>query len=322
METLKKTDHIPVMINEVLYYAAPQKGEIWIDGTFGAGGYSKVFLENSECQLIGVDKDPHVKSYAEQCKTQYPDRFSFFTGCFSQIDEFFSEDKKQGMYDGIMVDLGVSSMQLDQRERGFSFMDDGPLDMRMGGEGMSASDIVQTYPEEEIANILFQFGGEKKSRKIAKSIVEYRKHNPIIRTSQLVDIIKSAVKFYNDSINPATRSFQALRIHVNDELGALKKLLCNAENVLKEKGKLIVVSFHSLEDSLVKAHFRTLTHKNTAISRYRPEEPTLSFSSDWKIITAKAIHPSLEEIKKNPRARSAKLRAFQKISSDHQEEVL
>ena len=289
------------MLNEVLAALQPQDNGVYVDATFGNGGYSEAILQQADCRVIALDRDTTVLPRAEELKQQYGSRFEFRPGRFGDFDTLVTED-----IDGAVFDIGVSSMQLDQADRGFSFAKDAPLDMRMSQTGTSAADLVNTLPEEELAAILFNYGEEKKSRQIARKIVEARKIKPVTSTSELANIIYQVVKrSFNQTIDPATRSFQALRIAVNDELEELRKGLDKASRRLKKGGRLVVVDFHSLEDRIVKTFFKNNSDKAVHVSRYRPQETTGNALFGF---ASKAIVPSAQEIGLNNRSRSAKLR--------------
>ena len=293
--------HIPVMLSEVMNALNIKDGGVYLDATFGFGGYTKAILEAKNCKVIAVDRDPNVCSRVEEIKAQYQNRFEFKKGCFSNIDELVTEP-----LDGVVFDIGVSSMQLDEAERGFSFSKEGKLDMRMSCDGQSAYDIVNTYSAEKIADILYRFGEERKSRQIAQKIAQKREIKPIETTTELADIVRSVVyKKFGDT-DPATRTFQAIRIAVNDELFELEEGLKAAAKLLKEGGRLVVVDFHSLEDRIVKMFFKQNSAKKEHVSRYQSKAPT----TDNKLFSyvSKAVLPSFREIETNPRARSAKLR--------------
>lgn len=293
--------HFPVMLNEVLAALQPEDGGVYVDATFGNGGYSEAILLQANCRVIALDRDATVLPRAEELKQQYGSRFEFRPGRFGDFDTLVTED-----IDGAVFDIGVSSMQLDQADRGFSFAKDAPLDMRMSQTGTSAADLVNTLPEEGLAAILFNYGEEKKSRQIARKIVEARKIKPVTSTSELANIIYQVVKrSFNQTIDPATRSFQALRIAVNDELEELRKGLDKASRRLKKGGRLVVVDFHSLEDRIVKTFFKNNSDKAVHVSRYRPQETTGNALFGF---ASKAIVPSAQEIGLNNRSRSAKLR--------------
>ena len=294
--------HYPVMLNEVLDSLDVCDNKTYVDATFGNGGYSEAILNKANCKVIALDRDNTVLSRVEELKKQYGNRFEFKLGCFGNFAELIEEN-----IDGAVFDIGVSSMQLDQAERGFSFTKNAPLDMRMSQSGVSAKDLVNTLSEQELADILYNFGEEKKSRQIAKKIVEARKSKPIETTLELANIIYQINKrSFNQTIDPATRSFQALRIAVNDELNELNKGLLGASSKLNKGGRLVVVDFHSLEDRIVKAFMKTNSDKREHVSRYRQNTNTTSdalFS-----FASKAIVPSAQELELNTRSRSAKLR--------------
>ncbi|MBE6453794.1 MAG: 16S rRNA (cytosine(1402)-N(4))-methyltransferase RsmH [Alphaproteobacteria bacterium] len=294
--------HYPVMLNEVLENLDVANGKIYVDATFGNGGYSEAILNKADCKVIALDRDANVLARVQEMKQIYGNRFEFRQGCFGNFDTLVSEN-----IDGAVFDIGVSSMQLDQAERGFSFAKDAPLDMRMSQEGTSAYDLVNKLSEGELADILYNYGEEKKSRQIAKKIIETRKAKPIETTIELANIIYQVIRrSFNQTIDPATRSFQALRIAVNDELNELQKGLMNASVRLKKGGRLVVVDFHSLEDRIVKSFFKNNSDKNVHISRYRIQEPTKS--NAMFCFASKAIVPTAQELELNSRSRSAKLR--------------
>ena len=294
----KNVQHIPVLLKTILENIKPSG--IWVDGTFGAGGYSRSLLEQGAEAVVAIDRDPVALKASKALEIDFRDQFTFFQGRFSQLENFISSSIK---INGIIFDLGVSSMQLDQAKRGFSFLHDGPLDMRMGEAEVSASDIINFYDEESIADILFQYGEERFSRVIAKKIVNSR---PIESTLRLSNIIKSC---FNNSFwktHPATKSFQALRIAVNDELVELVKGLEVAERMLEPGGQLAVVTFHSLEDRIVKKFMRARTKNKENMNRHLPNCTNIDPS-----FILKRVKPYLvksEERKLNNRSRSAKLR--------------
>lgn len=292
--------HIPVMLQEVLTALKPQKGEVYVDATFGNGGYTKSILETADCKVIALDRDPTVKIRVNEFKNMYGDRFEFRAGQFGDFADLVPEK-----INGAVFDIGVSSMQLDEAERGFSFSKEGALDMRMSQNGISAKDIVNSYDEEALADLIYQYGEERKSRQIAKRIVEYRQNKKIETTTELAEIIYSVVHKKFGEIDPATRTFQALRIAVNDELGELSRGLSGAANRLQKNGRLVVVDFHSLEDRIVKNFFKENGGKRIRVSKYAPE---LVQDEHLFAEVSKVIMPTAEECGKNPRARSAKLR--------------
>lgn len=313
--------HFPVMRDEVLGMATPRDGEIFIDGTFGAGGYSRALLEAANCTVYAIDRDPTVLTAASAMAAEFTGRFHLLPGCFSQMDDLVREQGVASV-DGVLLDIGVSSMQFDDAERGFSFQNDGPLSMRMSDQGLSAEDVVNDYEEGELADIIYQYGEEKKSRRIAKAIINTRSNDRITRTAQLASIIENSVGYKRyikgkRQIHPATRTFQALRIYVNDELGELSRGLAAAERILAPGGRLCVVSFHSLEDRIIKKFFKKRSGDAARGSRHLPQamaeedEKTPSF----KMIAKGAVKPSKQEIELNIRSRSAKLRGASRTTA-------
>lgn len=292
--------HIPVMLQEVLAALNPQKGEVYVDATFGNGGYTRAILEAANCKVIALDRDPTVRIRANEIKNMYGERFEFRFGQFGDFADLVPEK-----INGAVFDIGVSSMQLDEAERGFSFSKEGALDMRMSQSGVSAKDIVNTYDEQALADLIYQYGEEKKSRQIAREIAEYRKHKEIETTTELAEIIYKVIHKKFGEIDPATRTFQALRIAVNDELGELSRGLTGAANRLQKNGRLAVVDFHSLEDRIVKTFFKENGGRRVRVSKYAPE---LVQDEHLFAEVSKVIVPTAEECTRNPRARSAKLR--------------
>jgi len=306
-----KAAHKPVLLKEVLEFLNAKKGEVIIDATFGSGGHSEAILQTSKANVIAIDRDASTKKYFDKLSTKFPSRISYLNGNFSEI-----KDLVEVLVDGVLMDIGVSSMQLDEAERGFSFTKQARLDMRMNqNQPLTAETIINSYSEKDLADAIFIYGDEKKSRIIAKKIVEARRAKKIESTTELADIIKKAVGSYNDSIHPATRTFQAIRILVNNELEELKLALENAVSVLKNGGKLLVITFHSGEDEIVKKYFNSLT-KVVSSSRYDPfvNNSLTKIDNNFINLTKKVVMASEEEIKENPRARSAKLRVIQKIN--------
>jgi 16S rRNA (cytosine1402-N4)-methyltransferase len=299
--------HIPVLLETILDVCAPISG-LWLDGTFGAGGYARGLLDAGASRVIGVDRDPVVFEMAAEWAEAYGDRLTLVEGTFSDLDQYTDQP-----LDGVVLDLGVSSMQLDQPERGFSFMADGPLDMRMSQSGRSAADLVAEASEAMLADILYHYGEERAARSIARAIVRQRQDAPIDTTAALVRIVEAVLpRPKPGQSHPATRTFQALRIAVNDEFGQLVDGLEAAERALKPGGWLAVVSFHSLEDRIVKRFFQARSGKGGAANRYQPErieeEPRFEARN-------KAIPPTDEETARNPRARSANLRVGRRTSA-------
>jgi 16S rRNA (cytosine1402-N4)-methyltransferase len=294
--------HKPVMLDEVLETLAPRDQETYIDATFGAGGYSAAILEKANCFVVALDRDPEAGLRAQSFKTQYNNRFSFYEGRFGEMERLLPS----AGYDGIVFDVGVSSPQLDESSRGFSFRMEGPLDMRMEKKGLSAADVVNEFEEKEIARIIWVYGEERRSRAIARAIVAQRKEQPFETTTQLAALVRSIVGVERPGFDPATRTFQALRLYVNDELGELERGLEASEKLLKTGGRLVVVSFHSLEDRIVKNFLKKKSGGEGNPSRYLPEVPRIAPTFHLK--SRKALTPGDEEIKSNPRARSAHLR--------------
>ncbi|HEY0034439.1 MAG TPA: 16S rRNA (cytosine(1402)-N(4))-methyltransferase RsmH [Devosia sp.] len=293
--------HVPVLLNEVLAALSPLEGKRVLDGTFGAGGYSRALL-HAGGSVIAIDRDPSVQQFASELTAEFGHRFTFLPGTFSELDSLAAE---HGPIDGVVLDIGVSSMQLDQAERGFSFMREGPLDMRMSGEGESAADLVNGLEVEALANLLYAFGEERKSRRIAQFIVAARETAAIGTTTELARIIEKAIGRKPGDAHPATRSFQALRIAVNGEFDQLVEALFAAERLLPEGGRLAVVTFHSLEDRIVKRFFDP-DKGGPAQSRHLPQMETEE--RRW-IEVRKAVKPGEGELSRNPRARSAILRS-------------
>lgn len=290
--------HIPVLLDAVLTRLNCQGG-VFVDGTFGAGGYTRAILQSHpDNQVIAFDRDPTVKPVADKVKAEYGDRFTFVADCFSQVAEYV-----QLPVDGFVLDLGVSSMQIDGAERGFSFRLSGPLDMRMSGVGQSAADIVNNYSEKELADILYTYGEEKQSRRIAKAIIANR---PINTTQKLAEVIHSVMPRPKDGSDSAMRSFQALRICVNDELGELKRALNASLKILKPQGRLVVVSFHSLEDRIVKEFLKENATPRQHKNKYAAD--VVKSEKSFIVLEKEVVMANKEELEKNPRAHSAKLR--------------
>jgi len=298
--------HIPVMASEVVAALAPRDGAIYVDATFGAGGYSRAILEAAECTVWAIDRDPDAIERGEELAREYPGRMAFVQGRFGDMKDLLAGVNVNAV-DGIALDLGVSSMQIDDPARGFSFRFDGPLDMRMERDGPSAADVINEMAERELADIIYRYGEERASRRIARAIVELREQEPIVRTGQLADLIRGVMHRAKDGIDPATRTFQALRIYVNDELGELHRGLRGAEALLAPGGRLAVVSFHSLEDREVKSFLRDRSGAGETRSRHAPPV-TGGREPSFKLIERGAIKPGDEEVRANARARSARLR--------------
>ena len=295
--------HYPVMLPEVINSLSPTDGEVYVDGTFGAGGYSSKILDTADCQVIGIDRDSNVINESQELVSSYNGRLKLLQGRFSEMQELLEADGIDKV-DGIVLDLGVSSMQIDRAERGFSLKQDGPLDMRMSSEGQTAADFLNSAREEDIANAIYKYGEERKSRQIASRIVANR---PLSTTKELADIVHSVVKKKpKDTGDTATRTFQGIRIYINEELKELEDVLESAKSLLKPGGRLVIVTFHSLEDRIVKHFFKKASGDVANSNRYMPdiEKPEAYF----KLIKRKAIVPSEKELEENYRSRSAKLR--------------
>ncbi|WP_375173605.1 16S rRNA (cytosine(1402)-N(4))-methyltransferase RsmH [Pseudooceanicola sp.] len=303
--------HIPVLLRPLLDLVSPISG-VWLDGTFGAGGYARGLLEAGADRVIGVDQDPLALEMAESWKGQYDGRLDIRLGNFANLDEIAGEP-----LDGVVLDLGVSSMQLDMAERGFSFMKDGPLDMRMSQEGPSAADLVNGMDEGDLADVIYLYGEERASRRIARTIVRERAAEPITSTLRLATIVEGCLpRAKPGQSHPATRTFQALRIAVNDEYGALAEGLMAAERALKEGGRLAVVTFHSVEDRMVKRFLQLRSGGGGRANRYAPEAP--EEAPGFAVLTKKAVGPDEAELEANPRARSARLRVARRTGAPAQ----
>jgi 16S rRNA (cytosine1402-N4)-methyltransferase len=288
--------HTPVMLRECLEALALKPGAWYVDGTFGAGGHSRALLE-AGVRVLAIDQDPHVTAYAQTLAGAFPKRFKFAAGNFRELDQLAATAQVDPVL-GVLLDLGVSSMQLDEAERGFAFRQAGPLDMRMSAAGStakSAAEVVNSYDAETLAAIIYKYGEERYSRRIAQAIVAARREAPLHTTTQLSEVIQRAYPRGPRRDHPARRTFQALRIYVNDELGALQNALAAAERVLSLGGRLVVISYHSLEDRIVKHTLRDAQH--------------------LRAVTKRPLTASEDEINTNPRARSAKLRAAEKVAS-------
>ena len=306
--------HMPVMLHEVVETVALRDGETCLDCTFGGGGYSRAFLDAADCVVWGIDRDPDAILRGAELARRYPGRLHLIEGGFGDMVELLAE-RGVTRLDGIVLDLGVSSFQIDDPARGFSFRFDGPLDMRMARSGPTAADLVRGMGEAELADTLYQYGDERLSRRIAKAIVAARAEAPIETTFQLAGIIRRVVPPDRSGIDPATRSFQALRIRVNDELGQIDRALVQAAALLAPGGRLVVVAFHSLEDRLVKRFMTEAAGRTPAPSRYDPRGLTARPRAEFALLTAKAVRPGDAETLANPRARSARLRAMTRLES-------
>ena len=313
--------HIPVMLPEVLEHLAPRAGGTYLDGTFGGGGYAAAILTAAPCTLYAIDRDPAAIARGAELAARNPG-LHLIEGRFGDMVGLLAARGVTSL-DGVVLDLGVSSFQIDQPARGFSFRSDGPLDMRMGADGATAADLVNALPESELADTLYQFGEERLSRRIARSIVGARAVAPITTTQGLADIIRGVVPRDKSGIDPATRSFQALRIRVNNELGEIEQALTQAAALLRGDGRLVVVSFQSLEDRIVKRFMADAAGRGPGLSRHDPSRlgPAPKSHAPFRLQSSRAIRPSDAEIQANPRARSAKLRALLRPASTGQDDA-
>jgi 16S rRNA (cytosine1402-N4)-methyltransferase len=306
-------DHTPVLLSEVLDLLQPRSGAVYVDGTFGGGGYARALLAAADCFVWGIDRDPDAIARGADLVRDHEGRLTLIHGRFGDMAALL-EEKSVTEVDGVTFDLGVSSPQLDQAERGFSFRADGPLDMRMERQGPTAADIVNEMGEADLKGLIRSLGDERRAGSVAKAIVRARETGPITRTGQLAEIVRGAVPPAHDGIDPATRTFQALRVFVNNELDELDRGLAGAERVLRAGGRLVVVSFHSLEDRRVKQFLRERGGRAPAASRHLPEAAPPAEPS-FEVLTTRPVRPGAEEIERNPRARSARLRAGERTAA-------
>ena len=302
--------HIPVLLDEVLEVLAPKDGGLYVDGTFGLGGYSRALLESADCRVLGIDRDPDAVARGADLAARFPGRLTLRQARFGDMAEVARADGIDRV-DGVALDLGVSSPQLDQADRGFSFRAEGPLDMRMEKAGRSAADLVNTLSEGELADLIADLGEERHARRVARAIVAAR---PLTTTGELAAVVRRAVPRSGDGIDPATRTFQALRLAVNDELGELDRGLAAAEALLAPGGRLAAVSFHSLEDRRVKAFLQARSGAGPRPSRHLPDTGSEA-APTFRLLSRKPVTPSPAEIDRNPRARSARLRAAERTEA-------
>jgi 16S rRNA (cytosine1402-N4)-methyltransferase len=304
--------HVPVMLSEMLSCLAPRAGGRYLDGTFGGGGYAAAILQAADCTVWAIDRDPAAVARGAALAARFPGRLHLIEGRFGAMLSLLSA-RGVAELDGVVLDIGVSSFQIDDPARGFSFRADGPLDMRMGGDGPTAADLVNTLAQDALADLLFAFGEERASRRIAKAIVAARAEAPITTTARLAGVIRGVLPPDRSGIDPATRSFQALRIEVNQELAEIEAALGQATSLLAPGGRLVVVSFHSLEDRIVKRFMVEATGRAPAPSRHDPRGLMAREAAGFRLLTARALRPRVEETAANPRARSARLRALQRL---------
>uniref|UniRef100_UPI001F0089EB 16S rRNA (cytosine(1402)-N(4))-methyltransferase RsmH n=1 Tax=Falsiroseomonas oryziterrae TaxID=2911368 RepID=UPI001F0089EB len=294
--------HVPVMLEEVLATLRPRSGATYLDATFGGGGYAAAILAAAECTLFALDRDPDAIARGAALAARHPGRLHLVHARFGDMLESLAS-RGVTRLDGVVMDLGVSSFQLDEAERGFSFRADGPLDMRMGRDGPTAADLVNSLPEAELARIIAEFGEERHARRVAKAILRARAESPIMTTARLAEIVRAAVPRDPSGIDGATRSFQALRIAVNDELGEIERGLAAAMELLAPGGRLVVVAFHSLEDRIVKRAFVQAAGRQGGASRHDPAALLARAEPDFALVTPRALRPGEAETGANPRAR-------------------
>jgi 16S rRNA (cytosine1402-N4)-methyltransferase len=304
--------HIPVLLDEMLEALAPRDGGIYLDGTYGGGGYAAAILGRARCTLWAIDRDPAAIARGA-ARAQVG--LHLLEGSFGSMLDLLAREGVDAL-DGVVLDLGVSSYQIDDPKRGFSFRADGPLDMRMGGDGPTAADLVNHLPEGELADLLYQYGEERLSRVIAKRIVAARALAPFTTTLQLAGLIRAVVRGDKSGIDPATRSFQGLRIKVNDELGEIERGLDQAARLLRPGGRLVVVSFHSLEDRIVKRFMADAAGRAPGASRHDPSGLMVRGAPRFRLLTQRPVRPGAAETTANPRARSGRLRAMECLALD------
>jgi 16S rRNA (cytosine1402-N4)-methyltransferase len=309
--------HRPVLLKAVIAAINPRAQAIYVDGTFGGGGYSRGLLEAADCTVWGIDRDPDACARGTTMAQEFDGRLSTIQGRFGEMDRLLASHNISDV-DGIMLDIGVSSFQIDDPDRGFSFRLDGPLDMRMSLDGPTVADVVNDTEQNELADIIYKYGEERRSRRIARAIVAARANAPIKRTLELAEIVRACyptAKPGTKSIDPATRTFQALRIFINDELGELQRGLDAAESLLSAGGRLAVVSFHSLEDRIVKTFLRDRSGSASRGSRHAPQDVSAAKPATFTELSRRAIRPDDTETTENPRARSARLRTAQRTEA-------
>jgi len=302
--------HIPVQVDSVLAALAPRDGALYIDATFGRGGYSMALLAAAACRVFGFDRDPDAICYGRELARRYEGRLTIIGGRFGDMVRLLAPITS-GPIAGIAFDLGVSSVQLDRPERGFSFRFDGPLDMRMSREGQTAADLIASLSERQLAELIRELGEERFARRVARAIGAAQRRQPLQRTLELATVVRGVVPTSEPGQDPATRTFQALRIAVNDELGELARGLVAAEQLLMPGGRLAVVSFHSLEDRLVKQFLQRRGEGAPRSSRHAPA-PLAAAAPSFRLLGRRAVRPDAAEIARNPRARAARLRAAER----------
>ena len=306
--------HVPVLLDQAVAHLAPRAGGVYLDGTFGGGGYSEAILAAAPCTVWAIDRDPAAIARGAALAARHPSRLHLIEGRIGELLDLLAEAGVTAL-DGAVFDLGVSSYQLDDPARGFSFRADGPLDMRMGRSGPTAADLVNGLPEDRLADILFQLGEERRARAVARAIATRRAERPFTSTADLAAVIRSVVRPDKSGIDPATRSFQALRIEVNQELAEIEAALAQASRLLAPGGRLVVVSFHSLEDRLVKRFMAVSAGRAPAPSRHDPAGLAAQAAPRFRLLTRGVITPDAGELSTNPRARSGRLRAIEKMAA-------
>jgi len=311
--TPENGSHIPVLLEAVVASLAPRHDATYVDGTFGGGGYSAALLAAARCRVLGIDRDPEAIRRGAALAARHPGRLTLVEGRFGEMERLVRGATQEPIA-GVALDLGVSSTQLDSAERGFSFRLDGPLDMRMGQDGTSAADLVSGLEEGDLAELIRNLGEERYARRVARAIVAARRRAPIRRTGELAEIVRAAIPRREPGLDAATRTFQALRIAVNDELGELDRGLAAAERLLMPGGRLAVVAFHSLEDARVKSFLRHRSGRAAGGSRHLPPA-TATMAPSFTLLTRRPIRPGADEIARNPRARSARLRAAERTAA-------
>ncbi|MEE2694545.1 MAG: 16S rRNA (cytosine(1402)-N(4))-methyltransferase RsmH [Pseudomonadota bacterium] len=310
----RRVGHVPVLLAQVKAGLALQDNKLFVDGTFGRGGHSEALLQSARCEVMALDRDPAARSSARELRSRYGRRFSFFNGCFGDLDQILSEQGVRYVNGGVVLDLGVSSPQIDDAARGFSFQSDGPLDMRMGLCGEDAAGFINRATEGQLSDVIYNYGQERRARAVAREIVRERSVRAITRTGQLAEIVRKVVKKSIDGLDPATRTFQAIRIQINNELEELQRGLVAAERALVAGGRLVVVSFHSLEDRLVKTFLSERAGRARGSNRHLPAVDR-RISPSFALINSRVIKPTLEERGKNPRSSSARLRAAERTEA-------
>lgn len=314
--------HIPVLLAHVIEALQPTKDETYLDMTYGAGGYTRAILDAADCRVIAFERDPTAIAAAQPARAEFGPRLELLAEPFGNLLGKTQAGDFTGYFDGAVFDLGVSSMQLDTPERGFSFQSDGPLDMRMSASmaspdsGPSAADVVNTYDEADIADVLYKLGEERRSRAVARAITTRRTEKPFSRTLELAELVRKVLGRGAPGKHPATRTFQALRMYVNDELGQLVEGLAGAERALQPGGRLVVVTFHSLEDRIVKRFIASRSGKSQGVSRHMPTSIESVRPPSFQIINSRSLTSSKAELEANPRARSARLRAAVRTTED------